>query len=59
MLEIVIHAFSVLLVPTFFVGMAGSSLVVLITIVHDVRDFFASDEGLASAEEMPSKQSAA
>ena len=33
-----------ILVPLFVVGMIGSTLVVGITFVHDVADFFAADE---------------
>ncbi len=40
----VVRALSHLLVPMFLVGMAGSALVVVITIGHDLVDFF-SDEG--------------
>ncbi len=44
LVDLVIRGLSHILVPMFLVGMAGSSLVVAITVVHDLIDFF-SDEG--------------
>lgn len=39
-----IHALSSILVPLFLVGLAGSMLVVLITVLRDLREVFTSDE---------------
>lgn len=44
LLDTAIRGLSHVLVPLFLVGMAGSSLVVVITVGHDMVDFF-SDEG--------------
>ena len=44
MVDIVIRGLSHVLIPMFLVGMAGSAVVVLITVVHDLNDFF-SDSG--------------
>ncbi len=44
LVDLVIRGLSHILFPMFLVGMAGSSLVVAITVVHDLIDFF-SDEG--------------
>lgn len=44
LIDLVIRGLAHVLVPLFLVGMAGSTLVVAITIVHDMVDFF-SDEG--------------
>jgi hypothetical protein len=35
---------SIILVPLFFIGMAGSMLVVLVTIIRDLQEVFTSDE---------------
>ena len=43
-INLLVRGLSHLLVPMFLVGMAGSSLVVVITVMHDMVDFF-SDEG--------------
>ncbi len=43
MLDAIIRGFSHLLIPMFLVGMAGSALVVGITLTHDIRDFLADD----------------
>lgn len=51
MIDAIIRVVSVALTPVFFVGMAGSAVVVLITIMHDVRDFFTSEETPSSAEQ--------
>ena len=48
MIDVVIRGLSHILVPMFLVGMAGSAIVVLITVVHDLNDFF-SDSGDESA----------
>ena len=44
MLDLVVRGLSHVLVPMFLIGMAGSAIVVMITVVHDIRDFF-SDSG--------------
>ena len=41
MLDVLIRGLSHVLVPMFLVGMVGSAVVVAITVVHDVNDFFA------------------
>ncbi|AFL87914.1 hypothetical protein Terro_1608 [Terriglobus roseus DSM 18391] len=43
MLEIFVRAISHVLVPMFLIGMAGSAVVVAITVVHDIHDFFADN----------------
>lgn len=43
MLDLFVHALSRLLVPMFLVGMGGSAIVVAVTVVHDVHDFFNDD----------------
>jgi hypothetical protein len=35
---------AVILVPLFFIGMAGSMLVVLVTVIRDLQEVFTSDE---------------
>lgn len=44
MLDAVIHTLSHLLVPTFLFGMAGSAIVVVVTLTRDLTDFL-SDSG--------------
>jgi hypothetical protein len=39
-----VHLLAAILVPLFFVGMAGSMLVVLVTVIRDLREIFTSDE---------------
>jgi len=51
LLDVFIRALSHVLVPLFLIGMVGSSIVVLITFIHDVRDFFTSDEEAPSAQD--------
>ncbi|MEK6398643.1 MAG: hypothetical protein V4734_11205 [Terriglobus sp.] len=41
MLDLVIRGLSHLLIPMFLIGLGGSALVVAITMVRDVHDFFA------------------
>jgi hypothetical protein len=41
-----------LMVTLFFIGMAGSAVVVLVSFVEDFRELFGSDE---SAPELPSR----
>jgi hypothetical protein len=47
MLGSLVHALSRILVPMFLLGMAGSAVVVAITLVKDLNDFFVDngDEG--------------
>lgn len=33
-----------ILVPLFFIGMAGSMLVVIVTVIRDLQEVFTSDE---------------
>ena len=49
MFEPLAHLLSHALVIVFLVGMAGSSVVVVITVVDDIREFFAEDEPIANA----------
>ena len=51
LLDVLIRALSHILVPLFLVGMVGSSIVVIITFIHDVRDFFTPDEEVQSAQD--------
>lgn len=44
MLDLVVRALSHLLIPMFLFGMAGSAVVVAITLVNDLHDFL-SDSG--------------
>jgi hypothetical protein len=39
-----VHLLAAILVPLFFVGMAGSMLVVLVTVIRDLQEIFTSDE---------------
>jgi hypothetical protein len=39
-----IHFLSSILVPLFFIGIAGSMLVVLLTVVLDLQQIFTSDD---------------
>ena len=39
-----IRLLAAVLVPLFFIGMAGSMLVVLVTVVRDLQEVFTSDE---------------
>lgn len=43
-MEHLIRLLAALLVPLFFLGMAGSMLVVLFTVVRDLQEVFTSDE---------------
>lgn len=49
MLELVVGFLSRILVPMFIVGMAGSTLVVAITFLHDVIEFSADDDANSTA----------
>ena len=44
MLDLVIRGLSHVLIPMFLIGMGGSAIVVAITLVKDMHDFF-SDNG--------------
>lgn len=44
MLDLLIRALSHVLVPMFLIGLAGSAIVVIITLVNDVHEFF-TDSG--------------
>ena len=35
---------AIILVPMFFIGMAGSMLVVIVTVIRDLQEVFTSDE---------------
>jgi hypothetical protein len=37
------HLVSAIFVPLFLVGMAGSAVVCVITVAHDIKDFFDED----------------
>jgi hypothetical protein len=39
-----LHLLAKILVPLFFLGMAGSMLVVLVTVIYDLQEIFTSDE---------------
>ena len=40
----IVRLLATILVPLFFIGMAGSMLVVLVTIIRDLQEVFTSDE---------------
>jgi len=40
----VIHLLAKILVPLFFIGMGGSMLVVVFTVIQDLQEIFTSDE---------------
>ncbi|MGI4852631.1 MAG: hypothetical protein ACRYF4_01135 [Janthinobacterium lividum] len=48
LLDLVIRGLSHILIPLFLVGMAGSAVIVVITLADDVTDFL-SDSGNESA----------
>lgn len=48
MLDLIVRALSHLLVPMFLIGMAGSAVVVVITLTKDLTDFL-SDGGNESS----------
>jgi hypothetical protein len=35
---------AIIFVPMFFIGMAGSMLVVIVTVIRDLKEVFTSDE---------------
>lgn len=39
-----LHIFASVLVPLFFIGMVGSLLVVIVTVIRDMQEIFTSDE---------------
>jgi hypothetical protein len=43
-MDVLLHIFASLLVPLFFIGMVGSLLVVIFTIIRDLQEVFTSDE---------------
>lgn len=51
MLDLLVRAFSLVLVPMFLIGMAGSAIVVAITLVKDLHDFLADSGSEASTPE--------
>ena len=38
-----VHLLAAVLVPLFLIGMAGSMLVVLVTVIRDLQEIFTSD----------------
>jgi len=49
-MDFVARTLSYLLVPCFFLGMAGSLAVVAVTIVHDFREVLSKDEAVPDPE---------
>lgn len=49
MVDFLISSLSHVLVPIFAIGMVGSGIVVAITLVHDIRDFFTDDDATVGA----------
>ena len=43
MFDLFLRALSHILVPMFLIGMAGSAIVVVITLAHDIHEFFLDD----------------
>lgn len=43
-MDVVIHLVARILVPLFFLGLAGSSVVVLISFVEDLKELFGGEE---------------
>ncbi len=43
-MDVVIHLVALVLVPLFFLGLAGSSIVVLISFVEDLKELFGGEE---------------
>jgi hypothetical protein len=43
-MDALIPVLSAILVPLFFIGMIGSLLVVLLTIIRDLQEIFTSDD---------------
>jgi hypothetical protein len=40
----IVRLLATILVPLFFIGMAGSMLVVIVTVIRDLQEVFTSDE---------------
>ncbi|MBS1815580.1 MAG: hypothetical protein JSS87_11950 [Acidobacteria bacterium] len=51
MLNAFLHALSAVLVPAFLFGMAGSAVVVLVTLFRDVRDFRSEDDPAETSQD--------
>lgn len=51
MLEIILHFLSIILVPAFLIGMVGSAVVVLVTVVLDIKHFRTKDTAAETAGE--------
>ena len=49
------HAVAAVLVPCFFIGVAGSLVVVAITIVHDLREVLSTDDTVPPPDATPGK----
>jgi len=49
MLDVVIRLLAHVLIPMFAVGMVGAAVVVAITFMHDLVDFFTEDEVVSPA----------
>ncbi|MEG9432181.1 hypothetical protein [Terriglobus sp. ADX1] len=51
MLDLIIRGLSHVLIPMFLIGMGGSAIVVAITLVKDMHDFFADNGEQTSASD--------
>ncbi len=51
MLDLVIRGLSHVLIPMFLIGLGGSAIVVAITLVKDMHDFFADNGEQSPAPE--------
>jgi hypothetical protein len=52
MLDFFIGGLAHVLVPMFLIGMGGSAIVVAVTVVHDVHDFFADTGDDAASDSL-------
>ncbi|MBS1799235.1 MAG: hypothetical protein JSS95_05360 [Acidobacteria bacterium] len=43
-MDAILHLLASVLVPLFFIGMVGSLLVVIFTVIRDLQEVFTSDE---------------
>jgi len=43
-MDAILRIFASVLVPLFFIGMVGSLLVVIVTVIRDLQEVFTSDE---------------
>ena len=43
-MEIVIHLIAKVVVPLFFIGMAGSSVVIIVSFAEDLKELFGHEE---------------